>query len=50
MSLANKLSITDVDLKGKRVLIRVRFPFWISPLHPSQLIDIDSELSHWDFL
>lgn len=24
MSLANKLSITDVDLKGKRVLIRVR--------------------------
>ncbi len=23
MSLANKLSITDVDLKGKRVLIRV---------------------------
>lgn len=24
MSLANKLSIEDVDLKGKRVLIRVR--------------------------
>ena len=24
MSLSNKLSITDVDLKGKRVLIRVR--------------------------
>ena len=24
MSLASKLSITDVDLKGKRVLIRVR--------------------------
>lgn len=23
MSLSNKLSITDVDLKGKRVLIRV---------------------------
>ena len=25
MSIANKLSITDVDLKGKRVLIRVDF-------------------------
>ena len=25
MSLANKLSITDLDLKGKRVLIRVDF-------------------------
>lgn len=25
MSLSNKLSITDVDLKGKRVLIRVDF-------------------------
>ena len=24
MSLSNKLAITDVDLKGKRVLIRVR--------------------------
>lgn len=24
MSLSNKLSIEDVDLKGKRVLIRVR--------------------------
>lgn len=24
MSLSSKLSITDVDLKGKRVLIRVR--------------------------
>lgn len=24
MSLSNKLSIADVDLKGKRVLIRVR--------------------------
>ena len=23
MSLSNKLSITDVDLKGKRVLVRV---------------------------
>ena len=28
MSLSNKLSITDVDLKGKRVLVRVsRFLF-----------------------
>ena len=26
MSLSNKLAITDVDLKGKRVLIRVRTP------------------------
>lgn len=26
MSLANKLSIEDVDLKGKRVLIRVSLP------------------------
>lgn len=26
MSLSNKLSITDVDLKGKRVLIRVQTP------------------------
>jgi len=25
MSIANKLSITDVDLKGKRVLVRVDF-------------------------
>jgi phosphoglycerate kinase len=25
MSLSNKLSITDVDLKGRRVLIRVDF-------------------------
>lgn len=25
MSIANKLSITDLDLKGKRVLIRVDF-------------------------
>lgn len=25
MSLSSKLSITEVDLKGKRVLIRVRF-------------------------
>ena len=25
MSLSNKLSIQDVDLKGKRVLIRVSF-------------------------
>ena len=25
MSLSNKLSIEDVDLKGKRVLIRVSF-------------------------
>ena len=25
MSLSNKLSITDVDVKGKRVLIRVSF-------------------------
>jgi hypothetical protein len=38
MSLANKLSIEDVDLKGKRVLIRVRseYPHDISVLldHP----------------
>lgn len=27
MSLANKLSIEDVDLKGKRVLIRVCLPY-----------------------
>lgn len=27
MSLANKLSITDVDVKGKRVLIRVSLVF-----------------------
>jgi hypothetical protein len=27
MSLANKLSIENVDLKGKRVLIRVRLEF-----------------------
>jgi hypothetical protein len=26
MSLSNKLAITDVDLKGKRVLIRVCIP------------------------
>lgn len=26
MSLSNKLSISDVDLKGKRVLIRVSTP------------------------
>lgn len=26
MSLSNKLSITDVDVKGKRVLIRVSLP------------------------
>lgn len=26
MSLSNKLAITDVDLKDKRVLIRVRLP------------------------
>ena len=25
MSIANKISITDLDLKGKRVLIRVDF-------------------------
>jgi phosphoglycerate kinase len=25
MSIANKLSIADVDLKGKRVLVRVDF-------------------------
>lgn len=25
MSLSNKLSVTDLDLKGKRVLIRVDF-------------------------
>ena len=25
MSIANKLSITDVDLEGKRVLVRVDF-------------------------
>jgi 3-phosphoglycerate kinase len=25
MSLSNKLPVTDVDLKGKRVLIRVSF-------------------------
>lgn len=25
MSIANKLSITDIDLKGKRVLVRVDF-------------------------
>jgi len=27
MSLSNKLAITDVDLKGKRVLIRVCRPY-----------------------
>lgn len=27
MSLSSKLSITDVDLKGKRVLIRVSFGY-----------------------
>jgi len=26
MSLSNKLAITDVDVKGKRVLIRVNSP------------------------
>lgn len=26
MSLSSKLAITDVDLKDKRVLIRVRYP------------------------
>jgi hypothetical protein len=26
MSLSNKLSITDVDVKGKKVLIRVSYP------------------------
>lgn len=35
MSLSNKLSITDVDLKGKRVLIRVR-PFESAMPHPKQ--------------
>jgi hypothetical protein len=32
MSLSNKLPITDVDLKDKRVLIRVRTPFSITNL------------------
>jgi 3-phosphoglycerate kinase len=32
MSLSNKLSITDVDLKGKRVLVRVSFPSTYSRL------------------
>lgn len=31
MSLSNKLSITDLDLKGKRVLIRVCFQLLPSP-------------------
>ena len=50
MSIANKLSITDLDLKGKRVLIRVDFnvpmqegkvtnPAVRSPPHPSHLPD-----------
>lgn len=40
MSLANKLSITDVDVKGKRVLIRVSepllYPSVTSPQRPLQ--------------
>lgn len=36
MSLASKLSITDVDLKGKRVLIRVRFPPTCCPAMPME--------------
>ena len=36
MSLSNKLSITDVDLKGKRVLIRVSFPLPLPLLLPQQ--------------
>lgn len=34
MSLASKLSITDVDLKGKRVLIRVSFALTILIYRP----------------
>lgn len=34
MSLASKLSITDVDLKGKRVLIRVSFALTILSSRP----------------
>jgi hypothetical protein len=32
MSLSNKLPITDVDLKDKRVLIRVSTPYSITKL------------------
>lgn len=35
MSLSSKLSITDVDLKDKRVLIRVRTPYTPPPQPPN---------------
>ena len=35
MSLSNKLSITDVDLKGKRVLVRVSLTQPGQPLRDS---------------
>lgn len=37
MSLSNKVAITDVDLKDKRVLIRVRFPLERIPKDGSML-------------
>lgn len=37
MSLSNKVPITDVGLKDKRVLIRVRFPLEIIPKDGSML-------------
>lgn len=39
MSLSNKLPVTDVDLKGKRVLIRVSFQ--LVELHNSQPLTAD---------
>lgn len=35
MSLSNKLAITDCDVNGKRVLIRVSIQLPELPLHPS---------------
>jgi hypothetical protein len=55
MSLSSKLSITDVDLKGKRVLIRVRLRYQKSLLHLStlKLLQVakphSNMLSSWQF-
>ncbi len=39
MSLSNKLAITDVDLKDKRVLIRVSS--WTGAYHLIPLVDFE---------
>jgi hypothetical protein len=43
MSLSNKLSITDVDLKGKRVLIRVSPARFISADKLTDRLETDNQ-------